>query len=156
MLRWSLVWFLPWTQNFFQLSLCLLPSNRQMTVLSGRNSIQTTYNNHTSWWTVFTIDKETPGNYFVIWCLYVEPSQDGTVYTSESLLFMDVVWFTFPRMVTCIKSCLSVILSVKVVLTSTVTVVDWCFNNLSGRHLQLTLKWVSSCLLKKQPTTSLF
>ena len=54
---------------------------------------------------------------------FVEPSRGGTVYTSQSVFFIDVICFMFPEMVKCcIKFCLSVVLRVKIVLTGIVIV----------------------------------
>ena len=77
MLQGSLVRFLPWTQNFFELSLCLLLCNAQVTLcycLVGTRGKQHTNNK--------VHDLQAHFETALIFDGYVEPTQGGTVYTS--------------------------------------------------------------------------
>ena len=83
MLQGSLVRFLPWTQNLFELSLCLLLCNPQMTLfycLLGTRG--------------FTIDMQTLGNCFDIWWL-CRTYPKWTCLLKLKLILLDVIWFTF-------------------------------------------------------------
>ena len=87
MLQGSLVRFLPCTQNFFQLSLCLLllQATDDILLLSGMNSRQTAYNQQDSRLTSKRLETA------LIYDGHVERTQGGTVYKSQSLFFFEVI-----------------------------------------------------------------
>ena len=84
--------------------------------------------------TGFTIDKETLGNCFDIWWLCRTYPRLNCLHKLELILLSNYLIYVLRMVTCCIRSCLSVTFQVRVVLTTTVVVVDRCFDNLNGRH----------------------
>ena len=106
--------------------------------------------------TGLTIDKQTIENFFdKLWLFRTYPKWNCLHKLKIILLWSYVIYVL--RVVTqacCIRSCISVIFQVRVVLTRAVVVVDWRFDNLSGGHPTWLWRLLPLRLLKRQSTTA--
>ena len=148
MLQGSLVRVLPWTPNFFELSLYLLLCNPQMTLCYCRVGTRGTQP------TRFTIYKETLGNCFDIRLLCRTYPKCNCLNKLNLILLWSYLIYVVRMVTCCIRSILRVIFQVRVVLTWTVVVVDWHFDNLSGGHLTWLWRLLPLRFSKHQLTTT--
>ena len=84
--------------------------------------------------TGLTIDKQTIGNCFDKWLLCRTYPKWNYLHKLKIIPLWSYLIYVLRMVTCCIRSCLSVIFHVRVVLTWTVVVVDWRFKNLSGGH----------------------